>query len=671
MIWNSLVVPAARIMDRFRYTGKFLLVGGVAALAIGVLLFQFVAERLHEIDAVAHERVGLVYLEKVQPAWLGLQRYRGLSVAYASGNAEVKAAREKEQASIDGQFATMAAAISGESSLVGLSEEWSKLAGEWERVKKDALTLGFEGHTRYVEAVGAHIRLAAARSSLILDNRLETALLIDVVVNQMPLLIEATAQLRGRAAQALTRKKINDEDLVVLRETMTRVRVAQDQLREKVGMAAPLHGEAGGRMTQSVADLGQSVDKLLEDVELSVLSQAFDLDAAQFFTAATVAVERGVELSGRFGDDINRLLAQRSARLNREMWLSLVLSVSLLLVLSWLSMGTYASLARNVGAVVDGGKRIAGGDLTARIEVSSQDEIADIGAAFNAMAGAMRDIVQQVQGSADHVAHVASELVVATDGINAQSERQSVAAAGVASAVEQLAASIRNVADSAAGVDGLSIHSLQQTIEGTEMLAQTKMEVAQVRSAVAEIADAVAAFVISTHAIREMTGEVKEIADQTNLLALNAAIEAARAGEQGRGFAVVADEVRKLAQKSSDAAGRINHVTGEIGGRTQRIEQVVARGGEALTSSLAALDRLAGIITQASQSVKETTQGMSGIALSVKEQNQATGEVARNVDDIAAIADVNSHAVGAAAEQARQLLKLAAELDAAARRFKV
>jgi methyl-accepting chemotaxis protein len=671
MSWDVLIVPATRIMDRFRYTGKFLLVGGVAALAVGVLLFQLVTERLREIRAVAHERVGLVYLQQVQPAWLGLQRYRGLSVAYASGNAEVKAAREKEQANIDSQFAAIAAAIAGEPSLAGLAEERTKLADEWARIKKDALALGFDGHTQYVEAVGAHMRLAAARSSLILDNQLETALLIDIVVNQMPVLIEATAQLRGRAAQALTRKKINDEDLVVLRETMTRVRVAQDQLREKVGMAAPLHGEAGGQMTEAVADLGQSVNKLLEDVELSVLSQTFDLDATQFFSAATVAVERGVELSARFGEDINRLLTQRSVQLNREMWLSLALSVSLLVVLGWLSIGTYASLARNVGTVVGGGKRIAAGDLTVHIEVTSRDEIADIGAAFNAMTVAMRVIVQQVQGSADHVANVARELAAATDGINAQSERQSAVAAGVASAMEQLAASIRNVADNAAGVDAMSAGSLQQTIEGTEMLAHTKGEIAQVRSAVAEIADAVAAFVTSTHAIRNMTEEVKEIADQTNLLALNAAIEAARAGEQGRGFAVVADEVRKLAEKSSDAAGRINQVTGEIGGRTQRIEQVVERGGDALTSSLVALDKLAGIITQASLSVRETTQGMNGIALSVKEQNQATGEVARNVDDIAAIADENRHAVGATAEQARQLLNLAADLDAAARRFRV
>lgn len=671
MIGEVLYAPAARIMDRFRYSGKFLLVGGMAALAVGFLLSQIVIERLHGIRALEHARSGLTYLEQVQPVWLGLQRFRGLSAAYASGNIEVKDAHEKEQSKLDAAYATVTQTLLEDRTLAPLSAEWEKLESEWRQVGKNALALGFDGHTKNIEAVGAHMRLAAARTSLTLDNRLETALLIDIVVNQMPVLIEAMAQLRGRGAQALTRKKINDEDLTTLRETMTRVRMALDQLREKIGLAAPLHGENGNAMVQASGNLAQSAEKLLGDVELSVLSQMFDIEAAKFSAEATVAVDQGVALSLRLGQDTSRLLAERSARLNRELWLSMTLSVAVLFILGWLSLGAYVSLSRNVGAVVGGGKRIAGGDLTARIEVSSRDEIADISAAFNAMAGEMRGIVRQVQGSADHVEQVARGLASATEDINTRSERQSAVAAGVATAMEQVAASIRNVADNAAGVDKLSADSLQQTLEGTDMLARTKTEISQVRDAVAEIADAVAAFVGSTHAIRDMTDEVRDIADQTNLLALNAAIEAARAGEQGRGFAVVADEVRKLAEKSADAAGRIDQVTGEVGGRTEKVEQVVARGSTALSSSLDVLDQLARIIEKASGSVRETTQGMNDIALSVKEQNQATDKVARNIDDIAAIADENRQAVSAATGQARQLLNLAAELDAATKRFAV
>jgi methyl-accepting chemotaxis protein len=282
-----------------------------------------------------------------------------------------------------------------------------------------------------------------------------------------------------------------------------------------------------------------------------------------------------------------------------------------------------------------------------------------------------QQLVRQVRDSAAQVSARVAALSQNADRVSQSSHQQDEKSAFAASAVEQLVASISSIAQSAEHVQQQSQESLNRANEGSRNLDKLLTEMRVVEQAVKEMADSVNNFVRNTESITHMTREVKDIAEQTNLLALNAAIEAARAGEQGRGFAVVADEVRKLAEKSSRSASEIDAITANLSAQSVAVRRSIESGLHHLEGSQLAVATVSSILQATNGSVSEVGHGLDSIAAATEQQRRFSSDVESSIEAIAGMARNNTGTVEQTATAAHDLKDLADGLSKLVGRFKV
>jgi methyl-accepting chemotaxis protein len=310
------------------------------------------------------------------------------------------------------------------------------------------------------------------------------------------------------------------------------------------------------------------------------------------------------------------------------------------------------------------------GDLTRRLPVESDDEVGRAAASVNAFLDGLQRTIREVQQEARAVAAKASEVADTAGHMNNASETQSEASAAISAAVEELITSIESVAASAQSVRETSDLALQHTEQGTRGVTELQAEMDRIGEAIEAIARATDAFVTNSRTITGLTGEVKEIANQTNLLALNAAIEAARAGEHGRGFAVVADEVRGLAEKSGKAASEIDSITQGIRVQSENLEGAVASSTTVLKESHDTLEEVAAVLRASVTVVDQEHQGVDEINHSLAEQKTAGHEIGRNLESIASSAEAASASARNTLTAAQALKDSAERLQGSVGRFR-
>ncbi|WP_185266979.1 methyl-accepting chemotaxis protein [Halopseudomonas xiamenensis] len=633
---NSLLAPAMALMNRLGYAMKFCLISALCFVPLIVVSGMLVNQAWDRVQVSRHALDSMQLLRQVTQLIDDAERLRGLDIAaFHLGVGEHGA--ELEQRSGEA-LKRLISGLEGlplnrsDAEAAELIEKRDELVAEYQSISSASLRNRGQMSTQAHADLLSLLIFSAAYSGLSHDYDRNVRQLTDLLVNHTPQITSAVGM--GRATGAYS---------IGLGYLMSDASQHMDNVLEDIRRLSANYAQALSFLQQPelqslrapAAASSESLERALEIFEEEIiLASTYDDTWDNYFQRISVEMAKTHQFSKAILDYLENDLIQRLGEGKRAMLILVSALVVILLLIVWLYLGFYMATRRTIEELSATMRQVAAGDMTGRVKVTSRDELGNLAGEFNGSIERIQGLIRHVSQTSGQVSDQSRQVV----GISAESsqavEAQRSQIEQVATAMNEMAATSQEVARSAA----LAVTNAEQvnneTANGRRMVESSVDGIEKLAGEIENSVKVINNLAEDSASISRVLDVIKGVAEQTNLLALNAAIEAARAGEQGRGFAVVADEVRTLAQRTQQSTQEIEQMIARlqdgVGAAVKAMGSSHSMTGEAVDSSLKVQSALDNILRAVTQIVDQSQQ----IAAAAEQQTAVSHDIDQNIVQI-------------------------------------
>lgn len=672
---NSFLLPATAIMNRLRYPTKFLVIGLAVFIPLLFLAITQIQQLNQKIDTTNKEILGLEHYQTTRQLLQTLGQLRASTAAYLNGDSSFQAKIMEKRQTLDDALADLKQIQHTPLASADIQHSLTDIEQQWLTLKGSALSMtpadSFKAHTALIAAVlelNQHMKIT---SHLALDNQPSIAFLGDIIISRLPVALEAMGQARGLGVSIASKAEINPEQKITIAVLLDRARFNNQIIALQAKLATEYEPALQNHVADPIAQSKQAIAELDKFFDSSFLDvSVVTVAAPQVYQTATTAIDQSFAAYDAILPSMVTLLNERNNADHLTLWLSLALTVGVLAAVGYLFAGLYVSIDRNINLTKDATQRLAEGDLTTRLQIQTRDEMRGIADSFNSMAQHMQEMINGIVSSAMLIGTASEQVSVSAVHSAENIDRQRNETDMVATAMNQMAATVHEVANNTTSAATAATKAEHEVRSGMGVVENTVSRINQLAGEVNTAASVIAQLENDAQSIGAILDVIKSIAEQTNLLALNAAIEAARAGEQGRGFAVVADEVRTLASRTQQSTVEIEAMIAKLQTQASHAARSMQEGSHSAEASVNQAKLTAQSLQNISMAVGTINEMNALIASAAVQQSATTEEMNRNVSNIRDLAEQTANGANHTKQVSHELNRLGMELKTLVSRFK-